>query len=379
MNTNEHCRIETFFIYESTHLLFLSSKMPPKAAVVQSSAVDTKFKADQERVMARFGEFLAAERPPLSVAEYSALIPQYVGGPHWTVQEDAQLQAQGKYACILDQGQDLWEKNKGARFLWRLFPMVYRCLPTDLFSWAYQIDVDTSKNVDVQTVSHGRQRNIIWSIGFCHALASFTMHGFWAYKREWDFPIMAQLMQLAVICRTNDCRPWHLVNHTEDIFFTELATEIQNQNAGVRTIQDVMGAVEARMKARNLRPSPFRLLCQEIVRDFFNPNAGPLLVGTPGPYKVTVEDLTSLVGIMNRVGPSTERTGMPIGWSAETWKTIMEKSWAHDNREEPQPNRANGILLARAIMFGFMKRERDEKIAQRAAQAQIQAQAQAQA
>ncbi|KAK7706680.1 hypothetical protein SLS64_007511 [Diaporthe eres] len=283
-----------------------------------NSVVDAKFKADKERAMAQFGEFLYRE----ASASYSALIPQYAGGPHWTVQEDAELQAEGKYACILDQGQEIWEKNRGARFLWRLFPMVYRCLPTDLFSWANQIDVDTSKNVDVETARHGSQRNIIWSNGFCHALTTFTMHGFWTYKREWDFPIMAQLMQLAVICRTNDCRPWHLVNHTEDTFFTELATEIQNQKAGVRMIKDVVGAVEART----------------------------LVVGIPGPYKVTVEDLASLVGIMNRVGPSTERAGMPIGWSAETWKSIMEKSWAHDNRQEPQPNRANGMLLARAII-----------------------------
>lgn len=348
--------------------------MPPKAAVAQGSVVDGKFMADQEQAMTQFGEFLATKRRPLSVAEYSALIPQYTGGPHWTAQEEADLQAQGKYASILHRGQEIWDKNGGARLLWRLFPMVYRCLPTDLFSCAYRVDVDTSQNVQVQEGPHVGQVNIVWSRRFCVALINFTMHGFWAYKREWDFPIMAQLMQLAVICRTNDCRAWRLVNYTEDIFFTELSNETQVQTAGVRTIKDIMDVVDARMNARNVRPSQFRLLCREVIRRTFDSSVGPILNGTPGTYKVTLEDITALAEALSHFGPSPERAGMIHGWSAETWKAIMERSWPHDNKQEPQPNRANGDLLARAMMFGFVGRERDEKIAQRAAQAGAAAQ-----
>lgn len=359
--------------------------MPPIPEDVED-VEDTKFKAEKVRVMTHFRGFLSAQRPPLSVDEYEALIPhrQYVWNPLWTAQEEAQLRAEGKYACILDQTKNIWTINGGVRFLWRLFPMVYRCLPTDLFSWAYQIDVDTVNNSIIETHSHGFQHNIVWSDTFCHVLANFTMHGFWTYNKEWDFPIMAQLMQLMVICRTNDCRKWRLRNHAEDSFFSELAAEFQNQDAGVRTIKDVVGAVEARMKPLNLRPSHFRLLCQAIVRDFFNPNTGPLLRGNPAPYKVTINDLTALVVTMDSVGPSTERTGLSIGWSAETWKVIMDKSWPHNHRKEPLPNKDNVMLLLRAIMFGLMQRDRDEKIAKRQeaalalAMAQVQEQEQEQ-
>lgn len=339
--------------------------------------VDAKFKADQDNVMAQFGEFLAARRPPLSVAGYSELIPQYNGGPHWTAQEEAQLQAQGKYASILHQGQQLWDKNSGARQLWRLFPMVYRCLPTDLFSWANQIDVDTSKNVNLQQAPFQGQRNIVWSHRFCLALTTFTMHGFWEYRRESDFPLMAQLMQLAVICRTNDCRPWHLVNHTDDMFFTFLASELQAQQAQPRTIKEVMNAVDARMNTRVTRQGPFRVIYSEVVRKMFKSEAGPVLNGTPGPYKVTAEDLTALTEVLSCLGPGPERASMMHGWSAETWKTVIEKSWPHDNRREPKPTKENAGIFARAIAFGLMARERDEKIAQRSAQMQGLAAAQA--
>lgn len=356
--------------------------MPPKAASAdaETSALVVSARAAQEKMLSGLQQFLETNRPPLSANEYEALIPRYNGGPHWTAQDEASLQADDRFAYIFWEGQGLWNKNKGARQLWRLFPLVYRCLPTDLFSWAYQVDADTSKNFPIAGGPYDGKRNVVWSKNFCTLVTAFTMHGFWTYNREWDLPVMAQLMQLAVICRTNDCRRWQLVNHTEDTFFTELAIELQSHAAGVRTIKDIMDAIDARMNARNRRPSQFRLICRDVVTELFRPAAGPLVHGAPGPYKVTADDLKALVKVLDRAGPSPDRTGLTNGWSADAWRGAMETARGRPGRytARPQPTE-DSDLLARAIAFGFMARERDEKIAERVVQAQVQAQAAAQA
>jgi hypothetical protein len=319
--------------------------------------------ADQAGLVADIRVFLENERPPLSANEYEALIPRYNDGdsPYWTAQEEVDLQGQIKYAHILQMDSGLGDKEKGARHLWRLFPQVYRCLPTELFSWKYQVDVDTSNNENWKagTGPDAGHLKPIWSANFCQTLSAFTMHEFWTYNKEWDFPVMAQLMQLAVICRKNDCRPWRLVNQTEDTFFTELANEIDRPDPpGVRTIKAIMDSVEARMNARNIRPSEFRRLCRAIVADFFKSSAGPLLAGVPGPYKVNANDLKGLVRILDRLSPNPVSSAQI--WSGETWKKSMEKARGHGghNQTKYQPLE-DSDLLARAIAFGLMARERD--------------------
>jgi hypothetical protein len=352
--------------------------MPPKAkpgrkAAEEGASIAESTNAAQERLVAGLQKFLATKRPFISQEDYEALIPRHKEGPYWTAQDEDALHADGRFAQILQRGKDVWHDNDAARQLWRLFPRLYRCLPTDLFSWKYQIDADTAGNTLVKEGPYAGTRNAVWSKRFCRELTAFTVHGFWTYNREWDFPVMAQLMQLAVICRRNDCRPWRLDNHTDDLFLTELANELQKPVDQARTIKDIMRAVEARMDARNKCPTEFRLLFSDVVAKLFRPTAGPLVDGAPGPYTVRLEDLQGLVKCLDRLAPTPERTGLTTGWTAEEWRSSMETARGHsgkNQKSEPPPTKDDD-LLARAISFGLMARERDENIAERAVQAAV--------
>lgn len=180
---------------------------------------------------------------------------------------------------------------------------------------------------------------------------------------------MVQLMQLAVICRRNDCRPWRLVNHTEDPFFTELANEMR-EDAGVRSIKDLINSVDARMNTRNVRPSEFRVLFRAIITKCFRPDAAPLVAGTPGPYKLKTSDLQALVEVLDRASPAVSRPG--INMPADTWVGFVEAARGHISRYHESPQPSEGDLLARAIAFSLMARERDETISERRAAAKVE-------
>lgn len=339
--------------------------MPPRNAAGEDVGARSLFLDDLNRVLIEFKDFFEQHRPPLDHATYDGLVPNNNPRPHWTAQDEAALEALPEFASIPARFAQVWA-NKGAKLLWRVFPLVYRAIPTELFSWANQLDVSTSNNLRVEGGQYNGAPNLVWSNRFCDELVLFTMHGFWTYESRWDFPIMVLLLQLAVICRTNDCRTWHVVNHTEDMFFTELGNEVQ-AGAG-RTIKQIMDAVEARMDGMGRRPSQFRLLCQEIVKESFNEDASPLRTGAPGPYKVTHKDLTSLVKILDGLGPSPDRAGKLNGPSTKTWKFIINGSNGSGNSHHPlQP--VSGFQLAKAIQRGLMAMKRDEMIAARVAQA----------
>lgn len=339
--------------------------MPPKVAVGGDEDAVVR-----ERVLTSLRELFENDKLPLSADEYEAMIPRHTVGPRWSAEDEEELQAKHKYAHIIQMGSALWEsENTGSRYLWRLFPQVYRCLPTDLFSWENQVDVDTSSNSPWPADSGpdaGRTRPV-WSGNFCNKLKAFAMHAFWTYKKEWDFPVMVQLMQLAVICRKNDCRPWRLVNHTEDPFFTELATEIQREDAGVRSIRDLMDSVDARMDARNLRPSQFRVLCRAIVNKCFRAGQEPIVAGTPGPYKVKYSDLEALIEVLDLASPVVGRANYNL--SSGVWMRLVETARGHSGKDQRRAQPTSGDLFARAIAFGLMARERDEIIAGRELQA----------
>lgn len=227
---------------------------------------------EEERRGEQLAAFLKAHRPPLKEADMISLLePKY--GRFWSQEDEKKLDAkrvsQNGHIAILKT--DFTKSNTSAVMLWRVFPRLYLKLPTDLFCPANKIQFDSSATVGVD--------NIMWSKGFCEEVAAFSINPFWTWDPKVDFPLMAQLMQLVVRCRTNDCREWRIHNYAADEFMEFVIGVLDEKADSGWTMKMVMEVALERYKTHHegryasLRPSEMRRLFQVTVEKAFKSKA----------------------------------------------------------------------------------------------------------
>ncbi|KAJ4421755.1 hypothetical protein N0V82_003599 [Gnomoniopsis sp. IMI 355080] len=311
--------------------------------------------------------FLKKKRPALTEAELIGL-PEPKYGRYWSQEDEKKLdtkrvgEPERGHVAIL--AAKFTYSNTAAVLLWRVFPRLYRKLPSDLFSLANKIDCDTSATFGVN--------NIMWPMGFCDALAAFSINPFWTWNAEADFPLMAQLMQLVVRCRTNDCRRWDTYNYTRDTFIDVMIAQLDDSSKLDRTMKEIMDETVEEFEGERegmRRPTEMQSLFRAVVAKAFKPDKPMITDDYPDSgevYMVMAKDLQLLNNVLAEFGPSPDREGMTERLHGSTWKRDM----THARGKKAQ---SAGLLphesedISKVISLSLICRARDTIIASRKA------------
>lgn len=320
---------------------------------------------EEERRGQQLASLLKQHWPPLKEADIVSLLePKY--DKHWCQEDEKKLDAKrlshNGHIAIL--AADYTKSNTSAVMLWRVFPRLYLKLPTDLFCPANKIQFDTSATFGVD--------NIMWSKGFCEELAAFSSNPFWTWDAKVDFRLMAQLIQLAVRCRTNDCREWRTANHAADEFVQFVIEVLDEKKDSAWTMKMVMdGALERykdhhKVQYARLRPSEMRRLFQVIVDKAFQSQAPKITGDYPEEgeiYKVTAKDLELLNKVLAEFSPSLVREGLEERSHGSNWKRIMTHARGKKAQSDAVPHKTEDI--SKVISLSLISWERRVKIAKR--------------
>lgn len=155
------------------------------------------FEALHAREVAEMRAFLQSRYQPIEETDFDAIVGP--AEPTFTAiwkKEDEDLMllewdsSLGKkaYACI-----DV--ENASLTTLWKVCMRILRCTPLDPISPLLNLKYGTS--------------SVVFSREFCDALAPLIVHGVWQGSAQH----LAMILQYAVICRTDDRRPWKLEFH----------------------------------------------------------------------------------------------------------------------------------------------------------------------
>ncbi|KAK7729798.1 hypothetical protein SLS53_009166 [Cytospora paraplurivora] len=198
--------------------------MPPKsqskADIVGQATIElaNKIKHAQEHVGEDF--------PKVTKEEFQKMMPQAPKefGRHWTEADEERLLRDWSQDPLKDR---MLVSVNWKPMLWKTCVLFMRCLPTDIIGPGSNLEVDISDNNELRDLP-GSPRDPRWPERFCHLLNELITHPMWQAK-----PKLLQLaIQYTVICCTNDCRRWRLMNPSGDSFITVLVETIKKYQKG---------------------------------------------------------------------------------------------------------------------------------------------------
>jgi len=228
---------------------------------------------------------------------------------NWTPQEEEDLQERWNQSPLKRVIADHSKKGREAYgeilALWKYTIQSYGCLPTSIIGGGYSLCVDASNSLQSKL-----NDSPLWSAPFCKALVRIMAHPiFFNQPRQGggNAGALATTLQLAVIARTADSRPWRIRWVGMDPFVHILEREMRVLDQETPGAKTNCWHIVARATAIMEFQSPFALLFALIVGSYKerNPIPGAESVVTK-PYVVTPQDLTcveaALDGLMDCVG-----------------------------------------------------------------------------
>ncbi|KAK1836281.1 hypothetical protein QBC39DRAFT_378380 [Podospora conica] len=237
---------------------------------------------------------------------------------HWTQQDEDDLQARWDQSPLKKVIADHSKKGREAfgelLALWKYSIQVYGLLPTSIIGGQYNLRVDAS----------GSQQSTlddspIWSSPVCKALIRIMAHPIFfdevGRQGGANASTLATTLQLAVIARTADTRPWRVDGLGMDRFPTILNAEIgsmaqvDKRNELVSTNTTNCWRVVRRATDSMVNKSPLAVLFSIIIGKYEErrplPHVEPV---AKKPYVLTLEDLTCVTESLDEMpgwmGPS---------------------------------------------------------------------------
>lgn len=312
--------------------------MPPKPA---RRNLPASYELEIQAIKTRWERILQFEKPELQIAEYQALCPVApVGDARWTSEDEQALQLgwQSDPKATHLRTYDYVRNAVDFRTLWIIFPRVYRCLPTDLISPKYGLgyDANTTERLANNVL------NPVWAPKFAAALKTFSLHAFWHYSPEDDFPLMAIVLTYAIMSRTNDCRAWpHTTNPTDSTFLDRFLAVRNSPDMANCTLREVHDKVAAELQLEGKRPSDVSLLFRGIDQYFQrHSSATNNKTDEPAPLVKLLQfkDVDAAVAGLEAINPKGSL-------SAKHWALMCTKT-----RESPtEPPKTSPVL---ASVFG---------------------------
>lgn len=318
---------------------------PSRRTVAESCDLEIK------AMKIKWEKILGADKPELQVEQYEALCPVAPDDDaRWTAQDEQALRQEWRNdpkAYHINHF-DFNKKAVELKALWKIFPRVYRCLPTDLISpeHGFRFDETTNENLP------GSIQNPIWDPKFCAALKMFSLHVFWHYSREHDFPLMAIVLKYAFMSRTHDCRKWPTITNPIDSSFLDRFLSARNspemQDCTVLEVHDKVAA-----ELQGMRPSDVSLIFRGIEK-YVKKHGSSTIKKTNEPAPLVqllrTQDVEAAVAGLEAVNPK--------GYlSAAHWALVCTKT-----RESTQEPPQTTDLLSRVFASGYLDGLRRERI-----------------
>lgn len=318
---------------------------PSRRTVAASYDLEMKaMKIDWEKI-------LGADKPELQVQQYQALCPVAPNSDaRWTAEDEQALQQEWQNDPKANHINhfDFNTKAVELKALWKIFPRMYRCLPTDLISPEYGLRFDETTNDNLP----GSIQNPIWAPKFCAALKMFSLHVFWHYSREHDFPLMAIVLKYAFMSRTLDCRKWPSITNPIDSSFLDRFLAARNSpDMQDCTLLEVHDKVAAELQGK--RPSDLSLIFRGIekyVEKHGSSTVQKTIEPAPLVQLLRTKDVEAAVAGLEAVNSKGH-------FSAAHWALMCTKT-----RESTQEPPRTTDLLSRVFASGYLNGLRWERI-----------------
>ena len=165
------------------------------------------------------------KRKPVTREEFRSLIPVAAIDESWSDQDEADLKqewANHPYKAVLDTRRQTRNYCTPENALWRNVAWIFRCLPTDIIPLS-TMELVKREGGAITTDDADDPR---WSSRFCKHLNDYLLvHRQWFSGRR-GYVLITVALQIAVICRTDDRRPWRGESFaTTDVFLNTLISE----------------------------------------------------------------------------------------------------------------------------------------------------------
>ncbi|KAI1156906.1 hypothetical protein F4825DRAFT_445983 [Nemania diffusa] len=282
------------------------------------------------------------------------LVPQPQFGALWSEEDEAGLASR----VDLEDLQILKPENVTISMikLWKVSLRIWRRLPPYFICRSsHLVYAGGAQTQPPQPDSCG---NLDWDDQFCSILTKLLTHPAW-YGQEWFF---VAALQLAVICRTDDRRPWPLaLNACPDPFCATLqGTALRLAGSSIRRIFDE--AVEE-ADTEGQAPSQYRLTLSAIVDSIARigipvVSLAPTADLVAQPYAVTAEDLSSLVSVLDAL----DVNGVVLYYDCQT---ISRMYWASGSSLVNGPDLPLVGDMPNLLRAFLMSERREDMIARR--------------
>jgi hypothetical protein len=298
-------------ISSSRHLLKMSN--PPAAP---AASVPPRVAATLERAWAAGKDNIAADHPSVTPEELQAILDRHDA---WAAADEQALAASWQTDPLRAAIHRLPRNgNNELHAVLRLVVRFFRCRPIDILSPKYFLTYDDSTHVHKVVRRDGKTpANPLWTAAFARAFGRILINPLWKSPQH-KMDLLTQVLQFAVLCRTNDCRVWPFVHWTNSLFLEMLQHELHYRQPG--TILPVIIDRIGHQLAGRIEDS-WALLFRSISRTLFKV-ANPLITTgdiASAPLAVTVADLLAIETAINELptldGPKLATTNI---WSAMT-------------------------------------------------------------
>ncbi|KAF0325921.1 hypothetical protein K4K61_010075 [Colletotrichum sp. SAR11_59] len=291
---------------------------PDKAwELVERSHVDKQPAASHKKFLSTNGSVSQLKKAEVDKIIPPKTLPESSFHPKWTQQDEQDLQkAWEEYP-----DRAVWMGNKSLQplaKLWKVFLRLFRKSPAEVISAKYALRYHpfqkkariSNDNKDGKVF----ENSPLWSESFMDKLTYLAYHPLWQGKVE----CLIVAMQYAVIVRTNDCRPWKLLNPTGDEFFNTMIRFLKKPDYQGMEMPKLHMIARDDMQERGIPCGWFSMFMEKL--EGTCPNPPPKQTEDNGPYKVSIDDLKAMLKAltdMNHQGlPLFRYTGEGYGMEA---------------------------------------------------------------
>lgn len=208
-------------------------------------------------------QLLIDQRPPITEDVCDAILgpiaPEF---DEWWTQEDESLMMQRWGES--EEKADMERMKAGSlktrtMVLWKICLRLYRCSPFAVLSNRHGLQYQAT-----ETKAGGTAGSSMWSQDFCKLLGEIITHPIWRN----DVDLLVAYLQFAVICRTEDRRPWKAFGDfkLDGLGLDDVAHRLNVAKEGMpsQSIQEILAEVRENQGEGSMRGSVYLELMQQM-------------------------------------------------------------------------------------------------------------------
>lgn len=204
---------------------------------------------------------LDEQRPPITEDDYDIVLgptePEF--DEWWTEEDERRMMQEWRQSPEKTDMEQMKGLQIDAMGLWAICLRLYRCSPFAILSPRRGLKYELTEINKV-----GITRSTIWTQAYCRIFGEVMVHTIWRDNLD----ILVAFLQFAVICRTDDRRPWERLSHVtlQGLGLDGLAQALGEFKDRMlpRSILEIQGEVWKKQKERGVQASVYSHLMQQL-------------------------------------------------------------------------------------------------------------------